>query len=75
VLAQQRLQPRPLRIRQIMPLQPRIIHGPIQAAKLIKICETRSSRTRRANGAGPADAPAAPAGSAQLTAPAGRLRR
>src|ERR1700746_3830831 len=41
---QQRLQPRPFRITQVMPFQPVIIHGAIQAETPIKIYGTRPSR-------------------------------
>jgi hypothetical protein len=37
---QQRLQPRPLRIRQVMPLEPVIIHCPIQAGRARTIYDT-----------------------------------
>src|SRR5580704_16799946 len=40
----QRLQPGPLRIRQVMPLQPLIVHSTTQAETTAKIYETRSSR-------------------------------
>src|SRR5580704_16339018 len=42
----QRLQPGPLRIRQVMPLQPLIVHSTTQAETTAKIYETRSSRPR-----------------------------
>ena len=41
---QQRLQPHPLRIGQIMPFQPVIIHGAIQPKRPMKIYGTRPSR-------------------------------
>jgi hypothetical protein len=41
---QQRLQPRPFRITQVMPFQPVIIHSAIQAETPIKIYGTRPSR-------------------------------
>jgi hypothetical protein len=55
---QQQLQPHPLRIGQIMPLQPVIIHGTTQAETTAKIYETRSSggdvprQSRHSSGAG-----------------------
>ena len=41
---QQRLQPRPFRITEVMPPQPFLIHGAIQAETTYKIYGTRPSR-------------------------------
>jgi hypothetical protein len=46
---QQRLEPRPLRVTQVMPPQPVIIHGTTQAETPAKIYETRSSGARNQN--------------------------
>src|SRR6266516_4747456 len=48
VSRQQRLQPRPLLITQIMPIQPIISHSTISAETATKIYETRPRRLRSA---------------------------